>query len=135
LHASRRGSVVRKEAPAVDFTQEELEEYWKALKDTVCSKCRGSGYEGMCRIGKEGVCPFDLHLPRLVEAVLSTPRSNRVADYIPNVRAMVCSHCENEDAAGSCHSRDLVSCGLDSYILLVVQTVEEVHDRLRSSRN
>jgi hypothetical protein len=119
----------------MDFTQEELEQYWKALRGAVCSKCCQSGYERSCRIGKDGICPFDLHLPRLVEAVLSTPRSNRIADYIPNIRALVCSHCENQDERGGCLSREMASCGLDSYILLVVQTIEDVQDRLQRSLN
>jgi hypothetical protein len=119
----------------MEFTQEELEQYWHALRDVVCSRCRRSGYEHSCRIGKQGICPFDLHLPHLVEAVLTTPRSNRIADYIPNIRAMVCSQCENQDARGGCLSREMASCGIDSYLVLVVQTIEDVHDRLQGSLN
>jgi hypothetical protein len=119
----------------MEFTQHELEQYWNALKEAVCSKCRKSGYERSCRIGAHGICPFDLHLPRLVEAVLTTPRSSRIADYIPNIRAMVCSHCENQDARGGCLSREMASCGIDSYLLVVVQTIEDIHDRLQSGLN
>jgi hypothetical protein len=119
----------------MDFTQDELHQYWKALKGAICSECCQSGYERSCRIGKDGICPFDLHFPRLLEAVLSTPRSNRIADYIPNIRALVCSHCENQDRHGACLSRDMASCGLDSYILLVVQTIEDTQDRLQRSLN
>lgn len=115
----------------MDFTQGELEQYRHALGEAVCSACTASGYNRSCRIGKGGICPFDLHLPRIVEAVLSTPRSNRIADYTPNIRAMVCSHCENQDEHGGCLSRELASCGIDSYLVLVVQTIEDVQDQLR----
>jgi hypothetical protein len=114
----------------MDFTQGELEQYSHALREAVCSKCTASGYRRSCRIGKGGICPFDLHLARLIEAVISTPRSNRIADYIPNIRAMVCSHCENQDEHGGCLSRELASCGIDSYLVLVVQTIEDVQDQL-----
>ncbi|MBI4584007.1 MAG: hypothetical protein HY717_08290 [Planctomycetes bacterium] len=114
----------------MDFTPEELQAYLEALKDRVCSLCKKTGYSRSCGIGEYGICPFDLHLPRLLEAVLTTPRSRNIADYVPRIRELVCSQCENQDEKGVCKSRNLASCGLDSLLVLAVQTIEEVYDRL-----
>jgi hypothetical protein len=114
----------------MEFTPREFEAYRQALKERVCSICQKSGYAGSCAIGENGVCPFDLHLPRLLEAVLSTPRSPRIADYVPRIRELVCSHCFNQEVGGVCASRDLCHCSLDSLLVLVVTAIEEVHDRL-----
>ncbi len=114
----------------MDFTPEELHAYLEALKDRVCSLCKKTGYRRSCGIGEFGLCPFDLHLPRLLEAVLTTPRSRNIADYVPRIRELVCSQCENQDAQGNCKSRNLASCGLDSLLVLVVPVIEEVYDRL-----
>lgn len=114
----------------MNFPPEVLKEYREALRDSVCSKCWTSGYERSCRVGKLGVCPVDVHLPRLIEAVLTTPRSPKVSDYIPRIRELVCSHCENQDEYGACQARNLTQCGLDSFVVLAVQTIEDVYDRL-----
>ena len=117
----------------MNFTPDELQEYLRALKDRVCSICRRSGYEEACKVGAHGVCPFEQHLPRLLEAVLTTPRSPRIADYIPNIRKLVCSHCENQSNMGVCQARNLCYCSLDSFLVIVVSTIEDVYDRLHPS--
>jgi hypothetical protein len=78
-------------------------------------------------------CPFDRHLARLLEAVLTTPRSEFIADYLPRIRELVCSTCPNQNERGVCKARDMAYCGLDSFLVLVVQTIEDVYDRLHSS--
>ncbi len=115
------------------FTPEELLEYRQALKDRICSICQKFGYDEVCGIGEDGECPFDRHLPRLLEAVLTTPRSDNIADYVPKIREMVCSTCDNQNDRGRCKSRDQAYCGLDSFLVLVVQAIEDVQDRLRST--
>jgi hypothetical protein len=66
----------------------------------------------------------------LLTAVLSTPRSNHIADYVPKIRELVCRHCPNQDEQGRCELRDQAYCDLDSLLVLVVQTIEEVSDTL-----
>ena len=114
----------------MDFTPEELVEYRQALKDKICSICQKFGYDEVCGIGVDGECPFDRHLPRLLEAVLTTPRSEFIADYVPKIRALVCSGCDNQNERGGCKSRDHAYCGLDSFLVLVVQAIEDTYDRL-----
>ena len=108
---------------------EDLATYQEALKDRVCSVCSGSGYAGVCKVGDRGVCPIDLYLAEIVTAVLSTPRSEHIADYLPAIRKRVCSLCVNQDERGVCMARELATCGLDSLLLLVVETIEDVADR------
>lgn len=112
-----------------ELTVMAFEEYHKALHDRVCSICRKSGYSTSCAIGECGLCPIDTHLPRLVNAVLSTPRSQYISDYVPNIREMVCSHCVRQDEKGVCEARNLAECGLDSFLTLIVETIEDVYDR------
>jgi len=117
----------------MDITAEELEIYRKVLDREVCSKCRKSGYENSCQVGARGICPLNLHLKNIVEAVLSTPRSGRASDYLPKIRQLVCSQCENQDEHGACSSREQAACGLDSFIVLVIQAIENAHDSLELS--
>ena len=104
------------------------------MRDRICSICSKFGYDEVCGIGVEGDCPFDRHLVRLLEAVLTTPRSDSIADYIPKIREMVCSTCDNQNDRGRCKSRDQAYCGLDSFLVLVVQTIEDVQDRLKAAK-
>ena len=108
----------------MDFTEQEMQRYHQVLKEHVCSLCCRSGYEEVCRIGKDKICPFDLHLKQIVEAVLSTPKSNSLSDYFPKLRELVCSKCERQDEHGVCDSRDLAYCSLDSLFALVVDAIE-----------
>jgi len=116
----------------MQLTPVELVEYRRDLKDRICSICRKFGYDDVCGVGAEGECPFDVHLARLVDAVLSTPRSNLVADYVPKIRELVCASCPNQNEQGVCKSRDRAYCGLDSFLVLVVQTIEDTYDRLHA---
>lgn len=117
----------------MNFTHEELVEYRQALKDRICSICKKFGYDDVCGVGAEGECPFDVHLTRLLDAVLSTPRSDNVADYLPAIREKVCDCCPNQNERGSCKSRNHAYCGLDSFIVLVVQAIEDTYDRLHQA--
>ena len=65
-------------------------------------------------------------------AVLSTPRSDEISAYITKIRDMVCITCPNQNERGVCKARDMAYCGLDSFIVLVVQAIEDTYDRLHS---
>jgi len=115
----------------MNITSEDLEIYRKVLDREVCSKCRKGGYENSCQVGAQGICPLNLYLKNIVEAVVSTPKSGRAADYLPKIRQLVCAQCENQDEHGACGSRDQAACGLDSFIVLVIQAIESTHERLQ----
>ena len=115
----------------MNITSEDLEVYRKVLDEDVCSLCRKSGYGNSCQVGQQGLCPLNKHLKAIVEAVLSTPRSRRAADYLPKIRQMVCSQCENQDEHGACYTREQAACGLDSFIVLVIGAIEDAHDRIQ----
>lgn len=112
------------------YTPEQLELFHKALNERICSLCREKGYEDVCRIGKSDKCAIDTHLEGIVTAVLATPTSDKIADYLPGLRATVCSHCENQDELGRCEAREHAYCNLDSLFPIVVETVEEVAETI-----
>jgi hypothetical protein len=114
----------------MNFTQEDLEIYKQALNDKVCSLCQRFGYDEVCGKGENGICIIDQHLPKIVEAVLCTPKSNNITDYVVRLRELVCSGCPGQDDSGRCELRDLAYCTLDSFFILVVQTIEEASERV-----
>ncbi len=118
----------------MNFTPDELTNYREALRDRVCSLCRKFGYEEVCGVGVDGACPFDMHLEHILEAVLTTPRSADIGAYIPKIREKVCSECANQSDSGTCKSRDHAYCGLDSFLILAVQAVEDAFDRMHPAK-
>ena len=61
----------------------------------------------------------------VVEAVLNVGGSDDVGDYVASLRGTVCSAC-NEDDRGQCVLRELAECALDSYLIPVIEVIEEV---------
>jgi hypothetical protein len=112
----------------MNFTEQELQIYRQELKDRVCSISQKFGYDDLCGAG-DGECIIDKHLPRILEAVLSSPPSDKIVDYLPNLRSIVCCNCTNQDEQGRCEYRKHAYCSLDSFFTLVVETIEEVSNR------
>jgi hypothetical protein len=108
----------------MNFTTYELQMYKEALNEKVCSVCKQFGYEDLCG-DREGQCIIEQHLPRILEAVLTVPESDKIVDYLPSLRAIVCDRCQHQDESGRCEMREHAYCTLDSFFTLVVQTIEE----------
>lgn len=95
------------------------------LQERVCAHCIDHAPDGRCRSHDPKGCAILRFLPELVRLTRDI-RSPRVDDYLPALRKMVCSHCDNSDDSGACCSvREALECGLFRYLPLVLETVEE----------
>lgn len=112
----------------MNITETDLKIYRDAIKENVCKVCEDLGYHDLCGV-REGECIIESHLPKVLEAVLSTPASDKIEDYLPTLREMVCGKCLHQDGQGKCEMRDHAYCNLDSLFILVVETIEEVSGR------
>jgi hypothetical protein len=104
---------------------EDVDTYWRAVQDRVCSKCIDSDGLGNCRLSGDEDCGLRLHFPRIVETVLSV-QSERLEPYIDALRRDVCTYCRHQSPDGTCQFRVHADCGLDRYFPLVVEAIEEV---------
>lgn len=101
----------------------EIDEYWQAIQDNVCSHCIDSDGKGRCRITTSGNCGLKHFFPEIVNTILSV-QSENLGPYVRALRENVCSMCENQSADGSCVVRADVDCGLDRYFPMIVENIE-----------
>lgn len=102
-----------------------LDEYWEEIERRVCRKCIDSDGYGICRLTDAEECGLKVHLPQMVETVLSV-KSDNLEVYIEALRRNVCANCKNQSPDGKCMFRAQVDCGLDRYFPIVVEAIEEV---------
>ena len=107
----------------------EIELYRKSIYEKVCKHCIDLGKDGKCTLTDEMKCGVEMYLPEIVKVVQSV-KSPYISDYIKKLRDLVCTHCANQNADGTCNFRLAADCGLDRYFLLIVEAIEEV-DRSR----
>ena len=116
--------------PKADFPEREL--YEDAIKRHVCSHCIDFGTEGKCHAVDPQGCAVYRFLPELVAIAESLPGELKIEPYIQAVRESICMRCRNQFPAGKCELRDTVDCGLDRYLPLVLEAIEEVNRQLGS---
>ena len=101
--------------------------YRDAIRRRVCSPCLDGRGDGTCGLSGR-TCALDVHLPRIVEAILAVD-STRMDDFIAAIEAEICAGCESRGSGGACRLRDQGDCALATYLPLVVDAVEEVHQK------
>lgn len=99
--------------------------YEEAISRHVCSKCIDFGEDGRCHYGDPRGCQIFRHLPQLVK-IAERIRDRRIEPYIDAVRKEVCMKCEFGSQKESCPLRDTLDCGLNRYLPLVLEAIEEV---------
>ncbi len=99
--------------------------YEEAILHRVCTKCIDFGTDGRCHYGGPRGCPIFRYLPELVK-IAEQIRDYRIQPYIDAVRKEVCMKCESGLQKESCPLRDTLDCGLDRYLPLVLEALEEV---------
>lgn len=110
----------------LETSQEERSRaYREAIRRRVCAVCLDSTDDGSCGLGTGRTCAIEVHLPRLVEALLSV-KSGRMDEYVAALDAEVCSRCREQEADGRCRLRDKGECALSIYLPLVVDAIDEV---------
>ena len=97
----------------------------EALRDKICRVCVDRSPVGICDREAEQDCALFSSLPEIVQAI-SGVRSDRIDDYVDAIRRTVCEECVHQTSDGVCKVRDEVRCVLDRYLVLIVQTIEEV---------
>ncbi len=102
----------------------DIEKYRLAVRKKVCERCVDARSDGQCGLREPLQCGINRYMDRIVHAVQSV-HSDKLADYLPALRSEVCSHCDNQSVEGICEFRNKVSCGLDRFLELVVEVVEE----------
>jgi hypothetical protein len=105
--------------------------YRDAIQRRVCSSCLDQRDDGSCQLGGKRVCAIELHLPRIVQAVMAV-ESSRMDEYVDAIKAQICSSCPQEDAEGHCDLRAGGDCALWTYLPLLVDAIEEVRGPLEN---
>lgn len=103
---------------------ERIDLFREALKEHVCGVCFDRNDNGTCGLPKGRVCAIEGHLPEIVKAVESVESVN-LAPYIDAIRTQVCPNC-SQDAEGHCVFREDLDCSVDSFLYLVVDTIEDI---------
>ena len=108
-----------------DLSQAGLKNLEEALRTRICSVCVDRSLAGICHLEAEQQCALFDSFPQIVQAV-STVRSDLIEDYVAAIRKSVCAGCAHQHADGFCRVRGEVRCVLDRYLVLIVQTIEEI---------
>lgn len=109
--------------------------YEEAIRQHVCPRCIDFGENGICHsLDPEG-CAIFRFLPELV-SVAERLSEYRIQPYVDAVRSDICMKCRGGKARGVCPLRDTLDCGLDRYLPLVLEAIEEVNAlRTEEGRN
>lgn len=104
------------------YENERYQPYLDALREQVCSRCieRPPGGPPCLPLGKR--CGLELNLPQIVDAVHQV-HSNNMEPYAEVFHDLVCTQCANRTTS-QC------PCPMDYLLLLAVQAIEEVDERL-----
>lgn len=108
----------------------DLAPYRAAIRERICAFCIDHAGLDHCGRGKDDPCALLEHLDLIVPAILGTRRSPDVGDYVKALRDRVCPRCR-DDLSRSCPLRSLAACPADSYLLPVIEVIEEVAARGR----
>lgn len=101
-----------------------LAELEAIVRHRICAVCSDRRMDGSCGLEEPEQCALFRLFPQVAQAIQSTD-SNDLGDYISAIRRDVCSVCTSQDAEGDCNMRQDVQCALDSYLLLIVEAIEE----------
>ena len=103
----------------------DLTPYRDAVREEICRVCLDHRPGGGCARPDDDPCPLETHLDTVVESILSVPETRELDPYVHALRTINCTECR-QDEAGECEMRDLVQCAVDSYVVRVVEVIEDV---------
>ena len=101
------------------------EVYEQAIRRRVCVHCIDCGADGVCHSQDPEGCAIFRFVPELV-SIAKRVHAQRIDPYISAVRKDICAKCAHEQPDGKCETRDALDCGLDRYLALVVDAVDEI---------
>ena len=100
--------------------------YEEAIRHHVCSKCIDFGEDGICHTQDPKGCAIFRFLPELV-AIAEHLHEPTMELYIQAVRENICVKCRNQTPGDTCELRGKLDCGLDRYLELVFEAIDEVN--------
>lgn len=103
----------------------DLNLYREAVRENICRLCLDRMVGGGCSRPADDPCALETHLESVVESILSVEDGEDIGAYVEALRDKNCTQCR-QDEDGNCEMRDLVACSVDSYVLRVVEVVEDV---------
>jgi len=116
-----------------NYMVQTLEELEAIVRDRICHVCSERTVDGACGLEDPTSCALFRLFPQVARAVQST-HSDDIRDYIAAIRKQVCSTCRERTSDGECESMKEVRCALDAYLLLVIDTIEEVTGKTLRSK-
>src|ERR1041384_6423897 len=106
-----------------------LVELESIVRNRICGICTERLETGDCGLETPSSCALFQLFPQVAQAIQSVA-SDDIHQYIAAIRRNVCSVCLDQDASGSCETRQQVRCALDAYLLLVVDSIEEATGKI-----
>ena len=88
--------------------------YKEAILKRVCEHCVDLGADGHCTLKGENACGVELCLDKIIDVVHSV-HSNKLQDYVDELRKHVCFECKNQMPDGNCSMRAAANCGIDRF--------------------
>ena len=101
------------------------ERYREAILRKVCEHCVDLGENGHCTLKGDRQCGVEIYLDKILDVVHSV-HSDKLENYVEELRKHVCSECKNQLPDGNCQLRAAGNCGLDRFFEIVVEAIEEV---------
>lgn len=100
--------------------------YRAAVRRNVCGHCVDFSEDGSCKTHDAEGCAVFRYLPELVQIALQV-NTTKIEPYLEAVRGHLCSTCKNSKGTDRCEIREGIDCGLDRYLLLVLEAIDEVN--------
>jgi hypothetical protein len=107
------------------LTSDQIELYRLAVAEKICAFCNDRDGRHGCARPSYDACALRTHLDLVVESILGVGERTEVAPYVAALRAKTCTRCRQDDD-GDCALRDLGQCAVDSYVLPVIEVIEDV---------
>lgn len=101
-----------------------LQELEAKVRSRVCRECEVRTAQGACALPEPDRCKLFELFPLVAQAIQAT-ESDNIEDYIHAIRENVCAVCLEQALDGSCGLRGQRRCALDSYLVQIVEVIEE----------
>ena len=109
----------------------ELQQYWQAIQNKVCTQCIHGDGRGNCNLPSEEECAVKVFLPEIVMTVVNAQEGS-YERYRNVLRRQVCILCDRQLTDMSCQLRDKRTCALELYSGLVAEVIRGVRDQIQS---
>ncbi len=103
------------------------------FEQRICRVCVHETATGSCTLTRNRECPIFQWAEQLAEVVAGM-ESDRLADYMDAVQAIICPECLQDDK-GQCEDRTHLNCPLDLYLGIVVEVLEQELSACGGKRN